>query len=185
LNKDKVISVDFSAWRYEKEEHLIIPLLDTIREALVVLPPVSRQSLDDFLTSIYQEANLPEAQKKDLQKPVAPHLPFIVTESGVNPREVKRYINSYILQMKINIDRKLDPRVILEVTSLKSEFLSLTSRVETVLSGSNHRRKVKDDLSAITAFLDELISALRPWIVKKCPLVIKIVSTRTYHVRPI
>jgi hypothetical protein len=241
------------------------------------LPPVSRQSLDDFLTSIYKEANLPEAQKKDLQKSVAPHLPYIVTESGVNPREVKRYINSYILQMKINIDRKLDPQVILavntitfqpewkdvkkylhsgrnvflaavkkrvlsgdreslsdvapgigdlpqsfrdyvaadgpghcllevgpindyiraggltssggqevsemfwriselgrtvkpiiesydfkgklEVSSPKSEFLSLTSRVETVLSGSNHRRKVKDDLSAITAFLDELINS--------------------------
>jgi len=31
----QVICVDFSAWRYEREEHLIIPLLDTIREALV------------------------------------------------------------------------------------------------------------------------------------------------------
>ena len=27
--------VSFTAWRYEKEEHLIVPLLDTIREALV------------------------------------------------------------------------------------------------------------------------------------------------------
>ncbi len=31
-----IVAVDFSAWRYEKEEHLIVPLLDTIREALVM-----------------------------------------------------------------------------------------------------------------------------------------------------
>jgi KAP family P-loop domain len=35
LNADRVVSVEFSAWRYEREEHLIVPLLDTIREALV------------------------------------------------------------------------------------------------------------------------------------------------------
>lgn len=33
--KGQTICVDFSAWRYEREEHLIIPLLDSIREALV------------------------------------------------------------------------------------------------------------------------------------------------------
>ena len=32
---DQVIKVEFSAWRYEREEHLIVPLLDTIRAALV------------------------------------------------------------------------------------------------------------------------------------------------------
>lgn len=30
-----VICVDFSAWRYEKEPHLIVPLIDTIRQALL------------------------------------------------------------------------------------------------------------------------------------------------------
>lgn len=35
LDPEKTISVDFSAWRYEKEDHLIVPLLDVIREALV------------------------------------------------------------------------------------------------------------------------------------------------------
>src|SRR5215207_5703044 len=35
LNKDLVIPVRFSAWRYEKEEHLIIPLLDELRESLL------------------------------------------------------------------------------------------------------------------------------------------------------
>jgi len=31
-----VVSVEFNAWRYAKEEHLIVPLLDTLREALVL-----------------------------------------------------------------------------------------------------------------------------------------------------
>ncbi|MGZ6563891.1 MAG: KAP family P-loop NTPase fold protein [Solirubrobacteraceae bacterium] len=32
--QERVIPVEFNAWRYEREEHLIIPLLDTLREAL-------------------------------------------------------------------------------------------------------------------------------------------------------
>jgi KAP family P-loop domain len=35
LDPVSVISVQFMAWRYEREEHLIVPLLDTVREALV------------------------------------------------------------------------------------------------------------------------------------------------------
>jgi len=32
---DRIITVPFSAWRYEKEEHLIVPLIDSIREAVM------------------------------------------------------------------------------------------------------------------------------------------------------
>jgi predicted ATPase len=35
LDADRVVPVRFSAWRYEKEQHLIVPLLDTVREALL------------------------------------------------------------------------------------------------------------------------------------------------------
>jgi hypothetical protein len=35
LDPKQCLAVRFSAWRYEKEEHLIVPLLDTVREALV------------------------------------------------------------------------------------------------------------------------------------------------------
>jgi hypothetical protein len=34
LNEELSIPVQFSAWRYEKEPHLIIPLLDAVRDAL-------------------------------------------------------------------------------------------------------------------------------------------------------
>ena len=32
--QQRVIPIEFNAWRYEREEHLIIPLLDTLRDAL-------------------------------------------------------------------------------------------------------------------------------------------------------
>ena len=35
LPADTVVSVDFNAWRFEREPQLLIPLLDTIRAALV------------------------------------------------------------------------------------------------------------------------------------------------------
>ena len=35
LDQKRTICVQFSAWRYEKEPHLIVPLLDAVREALV------------------------------------------------------------------------------------------------------------------------------------------------------
>jgi predicted KAP-like P-loop ATPase len=35
LAPDRLVAVGFVAWRYEKEEHLIVPLLDTVREALL------------------------------------------------------------------------------------------------------------------------------------------------------
>src|SRR5687768_3698190 len=36
LVKDpRVVPVDFNAWRYEREEHLIVPLLDILRDELV------------------------------------------------------------------------------------------------------------------------------------------------------
>ncbi|HTO25343.1 MAG TPA: P-loop NTPase fold protein [Gaiellaceae bacterium] len=34
LAPETIVTVQFVAWRYEREEHLIVPLLDTIREAL-------------------------------------------------------------------------------------------------------------------------------------------------------
>jgi ABC-type dipeptide/oligopeptide/nickel transport system ATPase component len=35
LDKDQIITAQFNAWRYEKEQDLIVPLLDVIREALI------------------------------------------------------------------------------------------------------------------------------------------------------
>lgn len=63
--------------------------------------PVAVTQLDEFLNAVYAEAQLPADQEAELRDIVSPHLRFLVTESGVNPREIKRYINAYTLIMKI------------------------------------------------------------------------------------
>jgi energy-coupling factor transporter ATP-binding protein EcfA2 len=63
--------------------------------------PVAVTQLDEFLDAVYEEAQLPPDQETELRNEVAPHLRYLVTESGVNPREIKRYVNAYTLVIKI------------------------------------------------------------------------------------
>jgi hypothetical protein len=80
------------------------------------LAPVAVDHLDDFLSAAFEEAGLPATQRDDLRRRVKPHLRYIVGDAGVNPREVKRYINAYTLQRKIS--DQLDPDVILAVQTI-------------------------------------------------------------------
>src|SRR5437667_12679628 len=57
--------------------------------------PVAITQLNEFLTAVYSEAQLSPDQEKELRTVVGPHLRFLVTESGVNQRTLKRYPNAY------------------------------------------------------------------------------------------
>jgi len=63
--------------------------------------PVAITQLNEFLNAVYSEAQLPPDQEEEFRSVVGPHLRFLVTESGVNPREIKRYLNAYTLVIKI------------------------------------------------------------------------------------
>ena len=65
------------------------------------LPPVPSGGLDSLLDSMYSEAKLAPEQVKDLRTRVRPFLDFIAIEGRINPREVKRFINAYTLQMLV------------------------------------------------------------------------------------
>jgi KAP family P-loop domain len=80
------------------------------------LAPVAVDQLDEFLSAACEEAGLPPAQRADLHERVRPHLRYIVGDAGVNPREVKRYINAYTLQRKIS--EQLDPDVVLVLQTI-------------------------------------------------------------------
>jgi hypothetical protein len=71
--------------------------------------PVAMTQLDEFLTAVYNESKLAPEQIADFQKQVAPHLRYVVTDSGVNPREIKRYLNAFTLGIKIKpyLDRNV------------------------------------------------------------------------------
>jgi hypothetical protein len=55
----------------------------------------------EFLNAVYAESNLSQTQIKAFREQVTPHLRYIVAESAVNPREVKRYLNAFTLGVKI------------------------------------------------------------------------------------
>jgi KAP family P-loop domain len=82
------------------------------------LAPVAVEQLKDFLATAYAEARLPHAQQDELRACVERHLPYVVGDSGVNPREIKRYINAYTLKRMIGKD--LDADVILTLQTIAS-----------------------------------------------------------------
>ena len=67
----------------------------------------------------------------DLEERVRPHLAYLFAETRVNPREVKRYLNAYIIQMKVKPD--LDPSVVLVLNTLafRPDCAALSDAVET------------------------------------------------------
>ena len=73
------------------------------------LPPVDISQLSQFLNSVYSEPGLPQEQLQELREIVEPHLRFLVTDGGINPREVKRFINGYtiIVKTKPYLDRNV------------------------------------------------------------------------------
>jgi len=63
--------------------------------------PVSITHLDGFLNSLIIENDIGEAQANEIRTDVRRHLSYVIEQSNVNPREVKRFINAYTLTMKI------------------------------------------------------------------------------------
>jgi tetratricopeptide (TPR) repeat protein len=88
------------------------------------LAPVGPDQLGAFLTATYEEAGLPEEQRRDLREVVEPHLAFLA-ERDINPREIKRYINLFTLQVQIN--PQLDPHAVLalQTTSFRPGWESV------------------------------------------------------------
>lgn len=73
------------------------------------LPRISVDDLRPFFDSVIEKAPVPDAQRDDLRTVVWPHIEASTSGSSVNPREVKRLVNAYTLQMKM-LTVKLAPR---------------------------------------------------------------------------
>src|SRR5439155_16500010 len=72
------------------------------------LPRISADDLEPFFKTIVQNTELPDEQRTDLETVVWPHVAASTAGSSVNPREVKRLVNAYTLQMKM-LSVKLKP----------------------------------------------------------------------------
>lgn len=89
--------------------------LKKIFQVPFALPRVSTSQLDEYLNGIATSAALVPAQQDDFDTNVRRHLEFLSGEESVNPREVKRLVNSYTMQLKMLPERlgKIDPNVVL------------------------------------------------------------------------
>jgi hypothetical protein len=107
------------------------------------LPAMLPQQLTDLLESMYREAGIEGEQLADLHERVRPYVNLIAVERRVNPREVKRFINSYTLQTLVRPD--LDAKTILALQVLA------------------FRRDWEDAYDAINADSELFIGALRSY----------------------
>jgi hypothetical protein len=122
------------------------------------IPVIHAQNLDNLLESIYTEAELEDGQLADLRKRVRPYLDLILIRREVNPKEIKRFINGYILQTLIH--PKLNPDVILtlQVIAFRDDwedaYNAVNTRSDIFLGALNKFRK--GDHTALEEVLPEL-----------------------------
>lgn len=80
------------------------------------LAPVAIRQVDEFVDAMLRDAKLPADQEQSIRNTVLPHLRYVITDSGVNPREIKRYINAFTLALKVK--PQLSPPVVLALQTL-------------------------------------------------------------------
>jgi hypothetical protein len=72
--------------------------------------------LRDRVKKNLSDSALPLDQDQLIRSRILPHLRYLVTESGVNPREIKRYINAFAMAIKVKPN--LDQDVVLTLQTL-------------------------------------------------------------------
>jgi hypothetical protein len=135
------------------------------------LSPIAAGELERFLASVYEEADLPDDQKQDIDGRVLGHLRYLVGDaegaggrrySGVNPREIKRYINQYTMSMKDSEGFKPDVLLAIQTISFRRDWqparLALLAYHEIFVDAVRRRIQTGDD--GALAGLDEELRAL-------------------------
>ena len=84
------------------------------------LPPVVTGQLHDLLEAMYNEAELESRQREDFRSLAEPHLHYLAMRGRVNPREVKRFLNTYTLQTLVRPQLKRD--VVLPLQTLNFRY---------------------------------------------------------------
>lgn len=84
------------------------------------LPRIRTEDLEEYVERLTQDANLPAAQVANFSDHVRKHLSYLPGDSPVNPREVKRLLNAYTIQLKMLSARGIviDPDVVLALQAI-------------------------------------------------------------------
>ena len=93
------------------------------------LPRIDVGQLQNYLDALAINADFSGAQLLDFDANVRRHLRYLSEEDSINPREIKRLINTYVLQLKMLSfrlgDLKPDVVLALQVMSLHSRWLEV------------------------------------------------------------
>jgi energy-coupling factor transporter ATP-binding protein EcfA2 len=111
----------------ENRAHYQIRGSDYIKKIFQVpfrLAPVGITQLSEFLDSLYAGNLLPTEQIDEIRTRVEAHLRFLVTNAGINPREIKRYINAYTLLVKVKPHLERDAVLALQTLSFRTDWRS-------------------------------------------------------------
>ena len=80
------------------------------------LPPVAQVEAETLLNAVIENVALHEDQIDDLRIRLRPHLEFLLENGSTNLRDIKRFLNSYTLIMKVHAG--LDPDVVVALQTL-------------------------------------------------------------------
>jgi hypothetical protein len=87
------------------------------------LPRIGTQQLQEYLDTVERNTDLGQAQRKDFTDNVRPHFRWLQGGDSINPREIKRRINDYTIQLKV-LSRRLgkppNPNVVLALLCMYS-----------------------------------------------------------------
>jgi len=113
------------ALKYRTPESAEIPIDSTayvkkVFQVPFALPRIGTDQLQDYLRILISTADIPVDQRTDFDLNVRRHLEFLPGEDSVNPREVKRLVNAYTLQLKMLSPRVgvLDPNIVLALQNM-------------------------------------------------------------------
>jgi hypothetical protein len=89
------------------------------------LPAMVDRQLGDLLEAMYGEAGLPPSQADDFRDRVARYLAFVAVQGQVNPREVKRFLNTYTLQTLVRPELDRDTVLALQTLLFRADWRAL------------------------------------------------------------
>jgi hypothetical protein len=99
--------------------------MNKIFQVEFTLLPVALNSLNAFIKALIRDNDLPESQARDLHARVEPHLGYLFTSSGVNPRRLKQYVNAYTIQLKLNPSLDRDVLLALQTIDFRKDWATV------------------------------------------------------------
>lgn len=116
---ERAVALKYGTAADEPEPRSAISGTDYVKKIFQVpfmLPSISTDQLQEYLTTVADNAGLPPEQLDDFNANVRRHMRYLTAEGSVNPREIKRLINTYTLQLKmlsVRLGDALDPNIVL------------------------------------------------------------------------